>query len=116
LEKDENHLFSFINKIELKIPNNTINTTYDKQLSPKEKSNRNKFMRKKQMQLQNPIKNVYFTNNSSINSSDDELIEVSSTSGLIKKKHIRGNCFLLYDGFFYNLELIKWPGTNRYIL
>lgn len=67
------------------------------------------------MQLQSPIENVYFTNNSSINSTEDNLIEVYSTSDLISKKQLRGNCFLQYNGFFYNLKLIKWPGTNRYI-
>ena len=118
MRKDDFHLFSFINKIELKLPNNTEENNLYKKLSQRTNAKREKFNRNNKRQLENKndtLKEaVNSTNTSSNNSTEDnEIIEVYSTSDIISNKQLRGNCFLYFNGFFYDLSLIKWPGSSR---
>ncbi len=127
MKNDDFHLFSFVNKIELKLPYDTRNNNFNNELNQKSNLKRNKFMKNKKRQLQNNNPNktlieeinkaMNSTNNSSNNSTEDiEIVEEYITSDMISKQQLRGNCFLYYNGFFYDLSKIKWAETSRYIL
>lgn len=124
MKTNDFHLFSFINKIELKLPNNTLTDSLNKESTEKIKSSGNNYIKNKKRYLENiePNTAVKQENNatanySSVNSTEEiEIVEVYFTSDMISKKQLRGNCFLQYNGFFYDLSYIKWPGSLRYIL
>lgn len=85
------------------------------------KSTRNKLIRNEKRQSQyikiyTPVKEGLISPSLSSNNTSEEIeiVEVFSKSDMISNKQLRGNCFLQYNGFFYDLSRIKWQGSSRY--
>lgn len=86
-----------------------------------ENDDNNKYTRIRQLQSNN----LYFTLGDEENKKniffedppeeEEKLFEVYSKTDLITNKQLRGNCFLQHNGFFYDLSLIKWSKSKKYI-